>query len=980
MKTYTLLLLLALCAVLPAAEITPALRNNGNPPPGFRGFESGGKPMVYLNAEYGQFGSAAIRFDGGPGEYVIDLDVTAPEADSAAVGFYLLFEDGRQQMIRERQTAAPGKIEHVRLSAVAAKPVKGLAVKKMDAKKAPSVAVGGVTVNFTPEPQPVAFELGHSEEFRIAGLEVPADDRVEYEGAVGTGPAAGRGTFSWSTLKLNRRMPAGTYDFDGEVLIPAPDCVRVALYAIGQTGRHMPIGKEISGGKPGKRRLTVSFSAAEPFSALAVKKMEARQAPPAALGDFKLTMAQERRLGAAREIFRYPAPFGIRSAGLVRACDEAGASNDAKRIRKQAVEAEAWLDRAAAVADAEAEFRELRRAAATLPAPADAQAAERASAAARTAVNDAETAVFRQAAADFHAALNRAAGGEVSPDYGSDILGWVKNFEAVTKKRFPEYGEPTPYRIAGPEGIVLSFRRPDGSGEFESGRTFNRYRCKEAEYLFSVLTPVMTVDAAGTGLTADAAGITGVEKNGNGVFIASGKKTARLAIIGKSLRSVTLENGKLQIGLSAPGRVGLFFCEEKNAPEAAKFYLARLDSLPLWAVQIQRGNRIEQRVFDSNGRKAGYFPVSPLLMLGLGSPYPPQTAAKFGTTPDGFPTVAGNPDSFEYILAEGRPRRSGVGVNLFDKMQPGELYTELKTQGCGDLRLACGTATKWDWEKPELMRDALLHNLELARKNGLRIGIDLHGGWTPGREFGKIGSDTYTRELVRRWKTIIDWAKPYRDNLAWYDLINEPRIFFEGEPVKPYWEMVRRILPELRAADPATPFLVEVANMANPVGAWHYEPLPDGNVILGFHDYWPHMFTHQRVPDGGSEGMPTTVYPGFMPMIDWAAPSWRNTSPHWYYWDRWKADAVSCPVYRMLAKYGVAADCGEFGVVGYAGAARNSGRIWLEDALRRFRKMGISSEVWGVNGGYVWNVPHFRETILENWKREAKSPEKAGRR
>lgn len=970
MKKILTLLVFGVVSAAMAATITPQLQHNGTPLSGFRKFDQDGKPMLYLNAGYGQFGSAVIRFEGGPGEYMIELDTIAPEPECAATGLYLLLEDGHHQMLCERLTAAAGKIESVRLSSVAAKPVKGLVVKKMENRKAPTAAVGNIRINFIPEPEAVKFELGHTEEFRIAGLTFPEQDRVEYDGAVGAGPAPDRGRFAWSEVRLGKKMPAGVYDFDGEFLIPVENCVPVALYAIGENGKHMPVRQNISGRLPRKQQVKATFTASEPFSALAVKKEEARRGTPAALADFKLTMVPERRLSAAREIFRYPAPFGIRSAELIAARDGAAGSQDPQRVTRQAAEAEAWLDRAAAVADAEAEYRELRRTASAIPGAPETAVLEQTSAATRNAVREPEISVFRKAVAGYRAELNRIAGGEVSPDHGSDIHGWLKNFETVTRRRFPEYGEPTPYRIAGPGKLVVSFRRPDGSGVFESGRTANRYRHPEAEYIFSVLTPVMTIDPKTTVLTAEVAGLERVEKLGDGMFLLSGEEQTQLAVVGRSLRRVALQDGRLELELDKPERIGLFFCTREQAGRAAEFYLARLNSLPTDLVQIQRGGRIVQQARDSAGRKAGYFPVSPLFQLGLESPLPPRTDAKFDTTPDGLPIVAGNPDAFEYHLPEGRPVRAGIGVNLFDAPHPPELYRELKERGCGVLRLACGTATEWNWEKPEIMRDALLHNLELAKQHGLSVGIDLHGGWTPDKEFGPIGSESFSRELLRRWKTIIEWAAPYRDTLAWYDLMNEPRIYFEKESVAPYWKMIKELLPELRAADSDTPIMVEVANMGNPVGAWHYEPLPGDSVIISYHDYWPHMFTHLRVPDGGSEGMPVTAYPGFMPMISWTAPSWRNDNPQWYYWDRWKVDAVSHPVYRMLVKYAVPADCGEFGVVGYAGAARNSGRIWLEDTLRRLKKMGVSGEVWGVNGGYVWNTPHFREVILENWEKE----------
>ena len=989
MKPYLFIagLLLLQSPALRAAEFQPALEHAGKPVPGFRIFRSGDMPMLYLNADYGQFGSGIIRFpEKQPaGVYSIRLTVAAPEEKPAAVGFYLLLESGKHLMLRERQNAVPGRAEQVRFSGESPEPAIGFVMKKMEPHKRASVAVGGISIGVEPKAElpEIPFREGHAESFRIAGLGVKPSELVEAGDFAGVGLSAERNRFTWSTLKLDRVMPAGNYDFSGRILVPSPEAADAALYALGGDGSHAPIGGTLHPGeKSGVSERRFSFVAAAPFSAILVKKMTGRKTASVALGDFTLTMRPELRLAASNEVMRYPAPFGIRSETLAAEVGAAVASGKTDAVRKLIPETEAWLDAASLAADAAAELRLLRLAADAFAEGrfhAELDALEQDFRKIRTLLRDRNSPEAGKRSRDlkaklsaFRAALNRAAGGEADPDYGSDIYAWVKNFEAATGKRTPEFEEPTPYRIPGPDGFVLRFRKPGDAGEFESGRVTNRYFYEDADFTFSALTGVMAVDMKKELLTGEIVGkgLRSERISGNVFQIRGEGEWALLILCGGRIGKADVENGTLTIRTAKPGRIGLLFTRRWNLKEAAAYYAPRLDRLPAEVVQVERNGEIEQRVLDRNGGVPAFFPVSPLLKSGMAAPVPVRVSAAFAETPDGYTVLAGEANqALRYRLPERRIRMER-GVNVFDK--PGhtpELYRELKSQGCEVIRLACGTETRWDWSKPEIMRDALVHNLKLIEEAGMKTGIDLHGGWTPGAEFGAFDSAGYRAEFMKRWRQIIEWAEPFRKSVAWYDLMNEPRIFREQRPVEPYWKLIASVLPELRKSDPDTPFLVEVANMANPIGAWDWQPQEDRNVILGYHDYWPHMFTHQKVPDGGSAGMADVHYPGFMPMITWDAPSWRNDNRYWMYWDRWKVEAVSYPVLRILAASGMPGDCGELGVVGYAGRAGNSGRIWLADAIRRMERIGISYSVWGVNGGYVWNVPQFREEVLNHWKK-----------
>jgi hypothetical protein len=438
----------------------------------------------------------------------------------------------------------------------------------------------------------------------------------------------------------------------------------------------------------------------------------------------------------------------------------------------------------------------------------------------------------------------------------------------------------------------------------------------------------------------------------------------------------------LKFQCSKPAAVGMILLNgdvtKIQATRLGRFYGGLLMKQPVGCAQVQRGNAVEQR-FEYITRPSDFVdssetvtPVPPMLTLSRR----PESALKvftdlqIQTSPDGWDYGKGK-DNLSYNL----PRRRNTyvpGINVFLSNSDPDLYKNLRQSGCKLIRLACGAQI--EWQDTDACKKALRENLEwISQSGGLKVGIDLHTKWIITQSGKDFSDPAILKEFVSRWKNIITWCKPYSKVIAWYDLLNEPMIFCEKEDVKPYWDFMRKAIAQLRPLAGGTPFLVEVSNMANPGGANFWEPLGDSNVVLGYHDYWPHMFTHQMTVEAGASWTPHTFYPSFMPDISWKIPSWRGDLPL-YFWDRWKCDAISLPVIRQMILRNCRVDCGEYGVVGYAGnAAKRSGNLWLEHAFDRFQRMGISHTVWAasMNSGYVWNVPAFRETVLQRWKHNA---------
>jgi len=323
---------------------------------------------------------------------------------------------------------------------------------------------------------------------------------------------------------------------------------------------------------------------------------------------------------------------------------------------------------------------------------------------------------------------------------------------------------------------------------------------------------------------------------------------------------------------------------KEKIEKVADFYQRVLLKQPVQCVQIQRGNEIEQ-VFEYLERDCDWNHIRPVtiapiphLVMASRSPsfqYQAKCFRQVTTTMDGWGYIKN--DCLKYRIPD-IPRVKSYGLNIYANLSNFELYQEAYNNGCKTMRLLCdlGSDDRWDWDNLEPNRQRLIENLEWARAaGGLKVGIELHWKWLPEGLYGEKGYSDPARlaEFIKRWQTIIEWAKPYHDVVGWFDLQNEPNIAYERESITPYYTFKRKAVKSLRPVAEDIPIMVEVTNGADPGALRFWEDLGDANLIVGYHDYWPHMFTHQRSVEPGDPHMPAVFFPSFMPMIQWTTPS-----------------------------------------------------------------------------------------------------------
>lgn len=675
---------------------------------------------------------------------------------------------------------------------------------------------------------------------------------------------------------------------------------------------------------------------------------------------------RETRLAGYQSLFKYPAPWGLRSKAVeakLSGTDHLG-------------EIEAWLDQRSRAAELLGRADYLLRAHRLLNSPAEKSAVEQTCAAIRDfEPGQVDLGNFEASLDAFQAELQKAAGGTLDPATGTDIFTWVKAWNLG-------YEEPTPFHAAYSDGVVIRLMKLGETVDLESSWTTNTYTTPGMTVTYSVLVPMSVIDLKTSTLAAAISGLTKrCETPAEGWFALASKDHLYLFVTNRKIEKVDCSDENLLINLSEPAAVAysrLPLSAEKELPTLARFYQTLLLHQPVQCVQIQKGSHIEQ-VFEYIDRPCDQ-PIKPLLAapvphlvslsLKPSSKLKVNTSLPISQSPNGWAFVP-DVNRIAYDMPE-LPRAHSAGINVWVNCATSSTYRELRDLGCKTVRLVGRSDSGWEGTPMEEKKKLIQQNLAWIREaGGIQVGIDLHNEWVPAGLHDAKGfqdPDLY-KEFVERWTAILSWCEPYRDVIGWYDLLNEPMIFCERESVKPYAVFMRKAIADLRPHAGNTPFLVETANMAAAGALPLWEDLGEDNVIVGYHDYWPHMFTHQQCVEHGDPSLPAVFYPSFMPGISWTKPSWRNDGLNWHYWDCWKCNAMSVAVYSMLIEKGVRLDCGEYGVVDYAGQTSPlSDAIWLRHALERFKRLGINHTAWGVHGGFIWGTPQAKEELFKFWR------------
>jgi endoglucanase len=316
--------------------------------------------------------------------------------------------------------------------------------------------------------------------------------------------------------------------------------------------------------------------------------------------------------------------------------------------------------------------------------------------------------------------------------------------------------------------------------------------------------------------------------------------------------------------------------------------------------------------------------------------------------------------SAESKLAFERNKRLGAGINL-NAVVDGNLHPgyqrdapltdkEIKSiaeVGFQSVRLNVCWSKHASGKMPYTIDEAFFkkvdHIVDECLKNDLAVSIDMH--YYPYINMVE-GVDSLTMDenyerLDYLWRQIAEHYKDYPNNMVFFDLLNEPNMQMGADK----WnEVFVELIKTVRKSNPERTIIIGTPNLGQ---HWtlNYLQLPDDdwNLIVQFHYYLPHLFTHQGLTYAQAEGSTYTEWKG---TPEEKAPI--------------ESDLDFCQ--RWSASHGRPLNMGEYGCMN---TADQDSRIRYIGFMReQSEKRGFSSHLWGYREPFMIRDEKTGEWIM----------------
>ena len=297
----------------------------------------------------------------------------------------------------------------------------------------------------------------------------------------------------------------------------------------------------------------------------------------------------------------------------------------------------------------------------------------------------------------------------------------------------------------------------------------------------------------------------------------------------------------------------------------------------------------------------------------------------------------------EASLAFERNRRLGAGINL-NAVVDGNLHPgyerdaplkdgEIKSiadAGFSSVRLnVCWSkhcSTDWPYVIDPVFFDKVDGIVDECLRHGLAVSLDVHyypyiNMNDPDRNLTM--DENYDR-LVCLWGQIAEHYKDYSDETLFFDLLNEPNLSMSPER----WNgLLSELIKTVRKTNPGRTILVATPSLGQ---SWTLNllDLPEGewNVIVEFHYYLPHLFTHQSL---------SYAMAGHVKGMEWKGSD-EERKPI-------ESDLDYCR--RWSEKNGRPLNMGEYGVTNTAD--EKSRALYIGFMKNAAESRGFSSHLWG---------------------------------
>lgn len=314
----------------------------------------------------------------------------------------------------------------------------------------------------------------------------------------------------------------------------------------------------------------------------------------------------------------------------------------------------------------------------------------------------------------------------------------------------------------------------------------------------------------------------------------------------------------------------------------------------------------------------------------------------------------------EAALAFERNKRLGAGINLnavvdgnkhpgYERDAPlaDSEIASIAQVGFKSVRLDVCWAKHASFKAPYTIDPKFFakvdHIVDECLKNGLAVSIDQH--YYPYINMGygddRISLEDNYERLNSFWDQIARHYKDYSNETLFFDLLNEPNM--EMGPDK--WnEVIARLVKTIRQTNPDRTLLVATPNLGQHWTLNYLElPKDDWNLIVEFHYYLPHLFTHQGLAYAMAEN---------------------STNVPWMGTEEEKAPIISDLDYckKWSEQNGRPLNVGEYGAIN---TADQESRIRYIGFMREeMEKRGFSSHMWGYREPFMIRDEKTGEWIM----------------
>lgn len=283
--------------------------------------------------------------------------------------------------------------------------------------------------------------------------------------------------------------------------------------------------------------------------------------------------------------------------------------------------------------------------------------------------------------------------------------------------------------------------------------------------------------------------------------------------------------------------------------------------------------------------------------------------------------------------------------------------TAVRAQGFGHVRLPLEPMRIFDPARPSVLLQDRLSSLraDLDRIIAVDLAVILAIQMDSAAKQRLFASGGEASVLAAQWAQLASELSDLPVDRLVFEILNEPEI----DNPWAWAPMQRQLLETIRGEAPRHTVLVSGAHYSDPVDLAMLAPLPDHNVIYGFHFYTPHNFTHQGADWGWEmwQRMRDLPYPSSLDAVaDAAERADPGARPHVEHYgrQRWTRDKLAAQielVAQWAGQYDLVVQCTEFGVIQQAPASDRA--RWLRDARGLIEGAGFGWTVWDLTGTFA---------------------------